>query len=66
MINIDLLVLHADLNLVDGGQYELPQLSEDHPGHRDYNGISELPLMYVSILCSLEIPLLSLPWQLTH
>ena len=42
MINIDLLVLHADLNLVDGGQYELPQLSEDHPGHRDYNGISEL------------------------
>ena len=56
MINIDLLVLHADLNLVDGGQYELPQLSEDHPGHRDYNGISEPPLIYVNIWCSLEIP----------
>ena len=48
MINIVLLVFHADLDLVDGGQYELPQLGEDHPGHKDYNGISELPLMYVS------------------
>ena len=51
MINIVLLVLHADLDLVDGGQYELPQLSEDHPRHRDYNGISELPLMYVNVFC---------------
>ena len=56
MINIDLLVLHADLDLVDGGQYELPQLRQDHPRHRDHNGISELPLMYASIWCSLEIP----------
>ena len=31
MITI-LLVLHADLDLVDGGEYELPQLGEDHPG----------------------------------
>ena len=31
MITI-LLVLHADLDLVDGGEYELPQMAEDHPG----------------------------------
>ena len=31
MITI-LLVFHADLDLVDGGEYELPQPGEDHPG----------------------------------
>ena len=45
MITI-LLVLHADLDLVDGGEYELPQMGEDYPGqlaHWPRPWVHELP-----------------------